>query len=153
MAALGSLGCRASSPQQQQPAASQAAAAQREEPRHDAPTQDSSSRRRWLLSSLACVTAMPTLAALPLAPAAGAADSALSGAPPRASSSKDPLSPEAQASLRAVLAKFVTKEKAPVLLRLAFHDAGTYSAKVGPAVAACVGRSLWGSVWRALVGG
>ncbi|KAF8058871.1 APX6 [Scenedesmus sp. PABB004] len=83
--------------------------------------------RRGLLlqlpSSALLAAGLGAWAAPPLGPGAPAASAAPAG--PRA------LPPDAAAAVAKALAQVVTKPKAPVILRLAYHDAATYSAAAG----------------------
>ncbi|KAF6258420.1 heme peroxidase [Scenedesmus sp. NREL 46B-D3] len=57
----------------------------------------------------------------------------LSAAAPPAAAAVGPrhLDPDSKAAVAAALSKIVTKQKAPVMLRLAYHDAATFSAAAG----------------------
>ncbi|KAL4857580.1 putative L-ascorbate peroxidase 6 [Chlorella vulgaris] len=78
--------------------------------------------RRQLLSA---VMAAPLLQCLPWAAGQPAAAAEIGGAGPRY------LTPEQQAAVDGVFAAVMPKSKAPVMVRLVFHDAGTFSAATG----------------------
>ena len=89
------------------------------------PAQPAPARRSLLLGSLAAAPLAGLASALSAALLAGAA------APPRAMAGTGPLrplSPAAAAAVRAAFDEEAGKSKAPVLLRLAFHDAAAFDA-------------------------
>lgn len=88
----------------------------------------SAARRRVLLMlPTAAAAAAAALQLSPLAPGG----SLLAPASALAASGGVVPSPEVKAAIDAALDKLIQKAKAPVALRLAYHDAGTFSKKAG----------------------